>query len=54
MRAPAIISALVAAGLLVGCSVPGLHTNIGIGPNGISVTPVVTTRIAGASVSVRP
>jgi hypothetical protein len=58
MRAPVIIqvivAALIAVGLLVGCSAPGLHTNIGIGPNGITVTPVATARIAGASVSVRP
>jgi hypothetical protein len=50
MRPIAVLAALV----LAGCSSPGLSTNIGIGPNGISVTPVATAKIAGARVSVRP
>jgi uncharacterized lipoprotein YajG len=45
---------LLALILLAGCSAPGLHTNIGIGPNGVTVTPVATARVAGATVSVRP
>jgi hypothetical protein len=42
------------AGVLSGCSAPGLHANIGIGPNGVRVVPVVTTNVGGASVSIRP
>lgn len=39
---------------LSGCSAPGLHANIGIGPNGVKVIPVVTAKVGGASVSIRP
>jgi hypothetical protein len=39
---------------LTGCSSPGLYTNIGIGPGGVTVTPVATARVGGARISVSP
>lgn len=45
---------ILALVVLAGCSNPGLHTSIGIGPNGVTVIPVATARVAGATVSVRP
>ena len=39
---------------LAGCSSPRLYTGIGIGPGGITVTPVASARVGGATVSVSP
>jgi hypothetical protein len=50
MRGLGVIAVL----LLAGCSAPGLHTAIRIGPDGASITPVATAKIGGATVSVRP
>jgi|GEM_PF-2236144 len=45
---------LLAFALQAGCSTPALNANIGIGPGGIKLTPVVSTRVAGANVSISP
>jgi hypothetical protein len=45
---------LLAAIALAGCSDPGLYAGVGIGPGGVTVSPVATARIAGARVSVSP
>lgn len=39
---------------LVACSNPGLYAGVGIGPNGVTVTPVASARVGGATVIVRP
>lgn len=45
---------LVAMVGLAGCSAPRLNANIGIGPGGVTVTPVATARVGGANISVSP
>ncbi|MFT7057772.1 MAG: hypothetical protein ACJASV_000272 [Pseudorhodobacter sp.] len=39
---------------LAACTNPGLYAGIGIGPNGVSVRPVATANVGGATVSVSP
>ncbi|WP_168199213.1 hypothetical protein [Pseudorhodobacter turbinis] len=39
---------------LTACTDPGIYAGVGIGPNGVSVTPVATARVGGARVSIRP
>ncbi|WP_323007336.1 hypothetical protein [Pseudorhodobacter sp.] len=47
------LAALIAVLVLAGCGNPSLHTNIGIGPGGVTVSPVATARLGGATVSLR-
>ena len=48
--APLILLAVA----LAGCSTPALNANIGIGPGGVKLTPVVSTRVGGANISISP
>lgn len=45
---------LLAITLQSGCSTPALNANIGIGPGGVKLTPVVSTRVGGANISISP
>jgi len=45
---------LMAVALQVGCTSPALNANIGIGPGGVKLTPVVSTRVGGANISISP
>ncbi len=49
--APLMLLAIV---LQAGCASPALNANIGIGPGGVKVTPVVSTRVGGANISISP
>lgn len=49
-----IRAALIALLLVAGCSDPYLGAGVGIGPNGVRVSPVLSGNLGGARVSVSP
>jgi hypothetical protein len=58
-RLPVLVATLALAGLLAACTAndpnaPHLGLGVGIGPNGLRLTPSLTTRVGGTTVGVTP